>query len=208
VNIFKKIRRYYKTVRLVNSACDTLINIPVVKDLKNLYKEFNSNTLSLLDSCALDIGCGEVPKNPFNAKDTYGIDIRANEANGIRYADLSIEAIPFEDSKFDYVTAYDFLEHIPRILYAPNRRFPFVELMNEVYRVLRPGGIFFSHTPIYPFSASFRDPTHVNIITDETFPLYFDDKLIWAKMYGFKGAFSIKLQVRKGMHLVSVMQKI
>ena len=207
MNFIKKIRRYYKTLKLLNSACETLINIPQIGNLEDCYKRFDSNALFLEDSSTLDIGCGDFPKNPFKAQNIYGIDIRENEAKGIKYADLTIEAIPFEDSRFDYITAHDFLEHVPRILYAPHRIFPFVQLMNEIYRTLKPGGIFFSHTPIYPFSAAFRDPTHVNILTDETFPLYFDDKHTWAKMYGFNGIFSIRYQARRGMHLISVLQK-
>ena len=191
----------------MNSSCDTLLNVPEVQNLGNCYKTFNSETLGLKESSSLDIGCGENPKNPFNSKNIFGIDIRENKAKGIWYADLSIEPIPFEDSSFDYITAHDFLEHVPRILYCPNRRFPFIELMNEIYRTLKPGGIFFSHTPIYPFSAVFRDPTHVNILSDETFTLYFDDQHTWAKMYGFKGKFLIKFQAKCGMHLVSVLQK-
>lgn len=208
MNIIQTIWRHYKTFRLSGNAFGSLTHIPKIKDLNFCYSKFNSDTLSLIDSSTLDIGCGEIPRNPFNAKNVYGIDIRENEAMGIKYADLNIEKIPFEDSKFDFITAYDFLEHVPRILYTPNRRFPFVELMNEVYRTLKPGGIFFSHTPIYPFSPAFRDPTHVNILTNETFSLYFDDKNCWAKIYGFNGSFTIRFQGRYGMHLISILQKL
>ncbi len=47
--------------------------------------------------------------------------------------------------------------------------FPFLELMNDVHRVLiKPGGLFFSSTPSYPWPMAFADPTHVNIMTEET----------------------------------------
>ena len=124
----------------------------------------------------LDLGCGDNPKNPFNASNVYGVDIREDLENGIRCADLAIEKIPYEDEFFDYVTAFEFIEHIPRVVYSPKRRNSFVELMNEIYRVLKPGGLFLSSTPGYPHGVAFRDPTHVNFITNETFPLYFDDK--------------------------------
>ncbi|OOY52284.1 hypothetical protein BOV94_02870 [Solemya velum gill symbiont] len=101
-----------------------------------------------------------------------GVDIRESEDGTIVSADLAIEAIPFESDSFDFVTAFDLIEHIPRIIYAPERRFCFVELMNEIYRVLKPGGLFYSFTPAYPASAAWRDPTHVNIITDETFHVF------------------------------------
>ena len=84
----------------------------------------------------MDLGCGEIPRNPFNAGEIYGLDIRENLERNIRYADLAVEALPFSDNMFDYITAYDFLEHIPRVVYLPERRFSFIQLMNEVYRVL------------------------------------------------------------------------
>jgi SAM-dependent methyltransferase len=90
--------------------------------------------------------------------------------------DLAIESIPFPSEYFDYVSAYDFIEHVPRIIYNPTRRFCFIELMNEIYRVLKMGGTFASFTPAFPKEAAFIDPTHVNIITENTFPLYFDNK--------------------------------
>jgi len=157
---------------------------------------------------SLDLGCGGSPKNPFNANELFGIDVRDDLDANIRQADLVIEPIPFPDDCFDYVTAHDFLEHVPRLVYVPQRRNAFVELMNEIYRVLKPGGSFLSLTPAYPHPEAFRDPTHVNIITDQTFHAYFDDVNRWAAGYGFKGAFNIKMQEWRGPHLLTVMQKV
>ena len=143
-------------------------------------------------------------------EEVFGIDIREDIDSKIYKADLSIEKIPFDNNYFDAVTAFDFIEHVPRIIYSPQRRFCFVELMNEVYRVLKPNGLFFSFTPAFPASAAWRDPTHVNIITEETFPLYFDDKNRMASIYGFNGYFKIKEQSvhENKIHLITIMQKI
>lgn len=157
---------------------------------------------------SLDLGCGSNPKNPFNADEIFGIDVREDLDANIKRADLVIDPIPFEDEAFEYVTAHDFLEHIPRIIYAPSRRNAFVEVMNEVYRVLKVGGLFMSITPAYPHAEAFRDPTHVNIITEQTFPAYFDNVNRWASGYGFKGAFLIRLQEWRGPHLLTVIQKV
>lgn len=158
---------------------------------------------------SLDLGCGSQIRNPFNADDLMGVDVRHDaDTDQVRIADLAIDPIPFQSDLFDYVVAYDFLEHIPRILYVPNRRNSFVELMNEIHRVLRPGGQFLSVTPAYPKAAAFQDPTHVNIITEQTFPLYFDHVNRWATIYGFKGAFLILEQKWQGVHLVTLMQKV
>lgn len=155
----------------------------------------------------LDIGCGTTPRNPFQAEHVFGIDIRDDAARNIKYADLAVEPIPYADDAFDFVTAFEFLEHVPRVLYAPSRRFPFVELMNEIHRVLKPGGVLLSHTPAYPYPQAFQDPTHVNIITESTFANYFDDRKTWASIYGFRGGFTVLRQGWCKPHLVSVLRK-
>ena len=156
----------------------------------------------------LDLGCGSNPRNPFNADELFGIDVRDDLATNIKKADLAIQAIPYQDDFFEYLTAYDFLEHIPRVVYLPERRNSFVELMNEAYRVLKMGGFFLSFTPAYPHAAAFQDPTHVNFITEDTFRLYFDDTNRWAKAYGFTGAFQVRMQEWRGQSLLVVLQKV
>ena len=197
----------YRTLSLLSESHQTHINLPRFKSIDPIYEKYkalrsNENTQSL------DLGCGVKPRNPFDAKSSFGLDVRDDLAMGIKSADLVLGPIPFEDQSFDFVTAYDFLEHIPRVVYLPERRLPFVNLMNEIYRVLKPGGIFLSSTPIYPYGAAFRDPTHINILTDETFSLYFDDQYRWAQMYGFSGAFKVLEQVSIQPSLVAVLQKV
>ena len=170
------------------------------------------NEINLLTK-SLDLGCGLRPKNPYNAHEVFGIDIREDAPNNILSADLAIEDIPFPDSYFDYITAFDFIEHIPRVIYHPKKRNSFVMLMNEIYRVLKPSGIFFSSTPGFPKAAAFRDPTHINFITDETFSLYFGDayqreQFAWASMYGFNGAFNVLNQYWNNASLISILKKV
>jgi hypothetical protein len=63
-------------------------------------------------------------------------------------------------------------------------------------------------TPAYPKDAAFRDPGHVNYITPDTFPLYFDQANNWASSYGFKGGFLIESQEWSGEHhLISYLRK-
>ena len=44
--------------------------------------------------------------------------------------------------------------------------------MNEIYRVLKPNGIFYGITPVYPKESVFVDPTHVNFITKNSFKYF------------------------------------
>jgi SAM-dependent methyltransferase len=150
----------------------------------------------------LDLGCGTTPRNPYQCDELYGIDIRdglsAAGAVQILPANLVLEPIPFPDSYFDSISAYDFLEHIPRISIDHNSNkshLPFVELMNEISRVLKPGGKFYAVFPAYPHQLSFTDPTHVNILTDKSYR-YFTGKQPIASMYGFRGSFELIRQKR------------
>ena len=148
----------------------------------------------------LDLGCGPVPRNPYRRRQLFGVDIAPSSSTDaeIRRANLAIEPIPFESSSFDSVSAFDFLEHVPRLLPmagGSSTRFPFVELMNEISRVLKQGGLLYALTPCFPAAAAFSDPTHVNILTDESHT-YFTQPQLMARMYGFTGTFALVRSVR------------
>lgn len=156
----------------------------------------------------LDIGSGPSPRNLFNAEFLLGVDIRSHNQETIFKCDLSTEILPFENSYFDCLTAVDVLEHIPRVMHKENNIiFPFVNLMNEIWRVLKIGGYFYSYTPCYPMKSAFQDPTHVNIITEDTINLYFCEKS-WARMYGFYGCFILVNEGWLGEHYWCVLKKV
>ncbi len=144
----------------------------------------------------LDLGCGARPRNPYHREALHGVDIAAAPAfpgHELRLANVALEPIPYADGFFDSISAYDFLEHIPRILPTSDgraTRFPFVELMNEIWRVLRPDGLFYGYTPAFPHPSAFQDPTHVNILSRDSH-IYFTRPDFKARMYGFKGDFSV-----------------
>lgn len=173
----------------------------VIQKLEN-YERKSSNpaiSIPIKQTQTLDLGCGKQPKNPFKAHIVHGIDASQDAASGsIQLADLNIEPIPFASSCLDFVTAYDFLGHVARVAYIDKKPRPsFVELMNEIHRVLVPGGLFLSLTPIYPHAEAFQDPTHVNIMTDKTLSHYFCQPHLWSAMYGFKGRFTLVHQETK-----------
>lgn len=143
------------------------------------------------EAVALDLGSGPTPSNPFRVDKIYGADLRSNDANNVHFVDFSSGKLPFEDNYFDFVTAFDLLEHIQRVS-VDNKvtRFPFVNLMSEIYRVLKKDGVFFCIQPCYPFKETFQDPTHVNFMTEDTIDKYFCSD-VWAQMYGFNGRFKM-----------------
>jgi SAM-dependent methyltransferase len=152
--------------------------------------------LSQTDSTHLDLGSGRRPANPFGARTVYASDVQdLNIDPTTNYRFLKIRdfsSIDLPNESLDSISAFDVLEHIPRIWQGPNgqTRFPFIDMMNEISRLLKPGGIFIGITPAFPKPQAFQDPTHVNIISEETIK-YFDENE-WAKVlgYGFDGSFT------------------
>jgi SAM-dependent methyltransferase len=142
----------------------------------------------------LDLGCGPRPRNPYGRDEVHAVDLIAPAslpADRFRCANLSIEPIPYPDNCFDSVSAYDFLEHVPRVLSTPDgrsTRFPFLDLMGEIHRVLKPGGRLYAVTPGFPRLESMVDPTHVNFITERTHR-YFCEPDVSAQAYGYVGTF-------------------
>ena len=165
-----------------------------------------------MKTLTLDLGCGNKMKNPFGAQSVYGIDSRDDLGPFVKQANLAIEKIPYPDNSFDSCTAFDFIEHIPRnYLVEGKTRYCFIQLMNEIHRILKPNALFLHLTPCYPATQAFQDPTHVNLISEDTFPVYFCDPTNLAKEigYGFNGSFKLKAQSWISVsHIAGIMQAI
>lgn len=91
----------------------------------------------------VDLGCGvSKPENYF------GLDRVA--VSGVDHVCDLEQGIPLEDNAVGLVRAYDFVEHLA----DP------VRLMNEIYRVLVPGGWLFLSVPSTDGRGAWQDPTH------------------------------------------------
>lgn len=88
--------------------------------------------------------------------------------------------LPYDDNSVDMVAAMDFLEHIPTG--------KTVALIEEVYRVLKPGGEFISVTPSTDGRGAFQDPTHVSFWNANSWLYYMDDA--YRALYGIRAKFS------------------
>src|SRR5574343_435871 len=93
--------------------------------------------------------------------------------------DLSSE-IPFKDSVVDYVRAHDFVEHIPIG--------KTIQLFEEVYRILKPNGMFDIFSPSTKGYGAFSDPTHQSFWNKASFLYYTDDA--HRQLYGIKAKFN------------------
>ncbi|MBD6614826.1 methyltransferase domain-containing protein [Komarekiella sp. 'clone 1'] len=114
-------------------------------------------TLSKTNKNKLHLGCGRKILEEYVNIDIFpapGVDL---------VCDIN-EGIPFEDNSFSEALAVDFIEHI-----QPTKA---INLMNEVYRVLKPGGIFRIHVPEAPGITAYQDPTHTCFWNEESFSYY------------------------------------
>ena len=146
----------------------------------------------------LDLGVGGANRIE-EGYEGYGVDIVGVPRGWLkdnRSADLATEQIPFKNDMFDYVTAYDFLEHIPPVIYMLDiKRNCMIELFNEIYRVLKDGGIFYHSTPAYypnwNNQSVWSDPTHVFVWTPDTAHHLSGDYTGQHNDYGHKSKFKL-----------------
>lgn len=100
----------------------------------------------------LDLGAHFSKPEGYIGVDLYDSDVVADLRDGM----------PFPDSSVGIVRASDFLEHLP------DKEFT----MNEIYRVLVPGGWLLSTTPSTDGRGAFQDPTHVSYYNENSFWYY------------------------------------
>ncbi len=115
----------------------------------------------------LDIGCG-ASKQP----GWVGMDVQPLPGVDIVH-DFMIIPWPLADESVLVAMASHVIEHIPP------HNFGFVKFMNEVWRLMRPGGEFAIVCPHGRSDGYIQDPTHCNMVNEATF-LYFDqDHPLW-----------------------------
>ena len=92
-------------------------------DLQSIHNLFVDNSKKSKTS-SLDLGSGPNPQNRFGADEVFGLDLIEDKEKKIFRCKLGFERIPFDDNSFDYITAYDLIEHIPRYSDSENSNTP------------------------------------------------------------------------------------
>lgn len=144
---------YIKTIYDLKKKPLTTYPSIFIKHLISKYKIQNNSSI-------LDLGCGRGEfLNEFinNGMKGYGVDISDFAIEfcpkaKINVIDIEKEKIPYPDNTFDVVYSKSFVEHF----HYPEKIF------NEIYRVLKPGGIIITLTPEwqYIYRSFFEDFTH------------------------------------------------
>ena len=122
----------------------------------------------------LNLGCGYK-----KLKDFINIDNREEVVPDL-LCDV-IEGLPYDDDSVDMVRAYDFLEHIP----MDN----VIDVIVEIWRVLKPDGIFESLTPSTDGRGAFQDPTHRSFWNQNSWLYYTDPD--HRSLYSIKADFKV-----------------
>jgi predicted SAM-dependent methyltransferase len=125
----------------------------------------------------LNIGSGEKKQSGY-----INLDI-------IPYANIDVVAnldkkLPFKNNQFSEVNAFHVLEHVKDLVFT----------LTELHRVCKPGAIIKMKSPYYKSKGAFKDPTHKQFFTDETFD-YFDPEIIRQSdlpNYQFNAKFKVK----------------
>lgn len=108
------------------------------------------------------------------------------------------DGIPLGDDSVEAAYASHVLEHIP----TENR----IYCMNEVWRVLKPGGLFDIQVPMFPTWESIADPTHVSYWVVQSFD-YFTNPHQMDADYGIKYWLRHTVEVLEGWAIHAVLQK-
>lgn len=110
----------------------------------------------------VDLACGDQRHPGF-----IGVDISPKVKPDVVH-DLSLRPWPFEDDSVDEVYCSHFIEHVDDLC----------EFMNELWRIMKPGGIAKFVAPYYTSVRAWQDPTHKRAISEPMF-FYFDRE--WRK---------------------------
>lgn len=107
----------------------------------------------------LNLGCGQTKLPGY-----LGVDkIKTAQVDIVH--DLDVRPYPFADSSVAEIVADNVLEHVASLL----------PTMEEIYRLLEPNGIIKIRVPYAKSDAAFKDPTHKNFFTENTFDYFSPD---------------------------------
>lgn len=146
------------------------------KETANIIKfSVGKQKFELLHPFRLDVACGQNKTPGF-----FGIDI-AKEKDVDVVWDLERFPWPFPDNSVDELVCNHYIEHTKDL----------IAFMQELHRILVPGGQALIRAPYYNSMRAWQDPTHTRAISEATFLYYNQDWLKANKLdhYGITADF-------------------
>ncbi|KRC95664.1 MULTISPECIES: glycosyltransferase [unclassified Streptomyces] len=154
---------YLQRMHPANTQRDPETNAHIQSETVALYDKYiEANALAWTyrrGLLALDLGAAHRKPPGYLGVDQYpgeGVDIVATLPGRLDLPDDSV----------GLMRAVDFLEHVPAK----------IPLINELYRLLAPGGMLLSTTPSSDGRGAYQDPTHVAYYNENSFWYYTDDQ--------------------------------
>ncbi|MDQ1049073.1 glycosyltransferase [Streptomyces sp. V4I2] len=154
---------YLQRMHPHNTQRDTEINAHIQRETVALYDKYiEANALAWTKRrglLALDLGAAHRKPPGYLGVDQYprdGVDIVARLP----------EPLDLPDDSVGLLRAVDFLEHVPAK----------IPLINELYRLLAPGGMLLTQTPSSDGRGAYQDPTHVAYYNENSFWYYTDNQ--------------------------------
>ncbi|MFI2458233.1 glycosyltransferase [Streptomyces sp. NPDC019539] len=154
---------YLQRMHPANTQRDPQINAHIQRETVALYDKYiEANALAWTQRrglLALDLGAAHRKPPGYLGVDQHpgdGVDIVATLPGKLDLPDNSVGLL----------RAVDFLEHVPAK----------VPLINELYRLLAPGGMLLTMTPSSDGRGAYQDPTHVAFYNENSFWYYTDNQ--------------------------------
>jgi predicted SAM-dependent methyltransferase len=124
--------------------------------MKIMEKKKTNKTSKLIDELRLDLACGQNKVEGY-----FGIDIFPGD-NVDAVVDLEQFPWPIKSESADDIVCNHYVEHTSDLM----------KFMDEVYRILKPGGKIKIICPYYNSMRCWQDPTHKRAISEATFLYY------------------------------------
>lgn len=141
----------------------------------------------MIDELKLDLACGDSKRPGYK-----GIDVA--ETSSTDYI-MNLLQFPWDikSESTEEVHCSHFVEHIPHDIKDGDGRDGLIQFMDELYRILKPGG---KATIIVPYLTSvraFQDPTHRRFLCKESFYYFNKEWMDVNKLshYGIKANFDM-----------------
>ncbi|WP_432072819.1 glycosyltransferase [Streptomyces wuyuanensis] len=154
---------YLQRIHTANTQRDPQINAHIQRETVALYDKYiEANALAWTRRrglLALDLGAAHRKPPGY-----LGVDQHAGD--GVDIVATLPGRLDLPDNSVGLLRAVDFLEHVPAK----------VPLINELYRLLAPGGMLLTMTPSSDGRGAYQDPTHVAFYNENSFWYYTDNQ--------------------------------